>query len=79
MGSCEICFGQKQDYHALNPLPLFYPNTLAETKVENSQGKNSAFDYSPSACYIMNAYWIYSISNDLANDSTRSINKFKGE
>jgi hypothetical protein len=33
MGSCEIRFGQKQDYHVLNPLPSLYPNQLAETKV----------------------------------------------
>jgi hypothetical protein len=33
MGSCEIFFRQKQDYHILNPLPLFYPHQLAETKV----------------------------------------------
>jgi hypothetical protein len=33
MGSCEICFPQKQDYHVLNPLPSFYPVQLAETKV----------------------------------------------
>jgi hypothetical protein len=33
MGSCEIRFRQKQDYHVLNPLPPFYPNQLAETKV----------------------------------------------
>jgi hypothetical protein len=34
MGSCEIRFRQKQDYHVLNPLPPFYPDQLAETKVK---------------------------------------------
>jgi hypothetical protein len=33
MGSCEIRFGQKQDYHVLNPLPSLYPNQLAETSL----------------------------------------------
>jgi hypothetical protein len=38
MGSCEIRFGQKQDYHVLNPLPSLYPNQLAETKEEGTVG-----------------------------------------
>jgi hypothetical protein len=36
MGSCEIRFGQKQDYHVLNPLPSLYPSQLAETKVQRN-------------------------------------------
>lgn len=42
MGSCEIRFGQKQDYHVLNPLPPFYPNQLAETKVYRDFINNAA-------------------------------------
>ena len=34
MGSCEIRFGQKQDYHVLNPLPSLFVIQLAETKVK---------------------------------------------
>jgi hypothetical protein len=33
MGSCEIRFSQKQDYHVLNPLPFLFLDQLAETKV----------------------------------------------
>ena len=43
MGSCEICFGQKQDYHVLNPLPSFYPDQLAETKVTGHFGNSAIF------------------------------------
>ena len=46
MGSCEIRFGQKQDYHVLNPLPSLYPNQLAETKAVKD------VDVYPSAPYI---------------------------
>ena len=33
MGSCEIRFLVKQDYHILNPLPSLFHMHLAETKV----------------------------------------------
>jgi len=40
MGSCEIRFGQKQDYHVLNPLPSLFAIQLAETK-EKVKCKNA--------------------------------------
>ena len=71
MGSCEICFGQRQDYHVLSPLPLFYSDDLAESKAHVTLNKWSM--YSTHSLKIVIARFVHTAGAVLDKEITSTL------